>query len=321
MIVDRQGRYFRNLRVSITAACNFACTYCVPEGYRRQKAKRPLNGSQLLQAVKLLTRLNPIEKLRITGGEPLISEYFDEFVSGLAAFDFKDVSLTTNGQFLVGKAAFIASQKIRRINVSLDTLDPVKFRAINRGGDLDSVLNGIDAAQKHGLSVKVNAVPTRSGNLDQIVKLLDYCLQRNIELRFIELMKMGHLLGSSEFSNEFVSMDYLLREIGNVYDFHRVETAFDSTSIRFEIPGKGFFGVIANESQPFCESCTRLRLSSSGYLHGCLSSTNKHYIADLLEMPENEALGTLGERLTHVIADKQSTAFRGGQTIMRVVGG
>lgn len=321
MIVDKQGRYFRNLRVSMTAACNYACTYCVPEGYKRQKAKKPLDANQLLHAVSLLTRLNPIEKIRITGGEPLISEHFDDFLKGLPVASYRDVSLTTNGQLLAGKVPLIAGQGVRRINVSLDTLDPKQFRLINRGGDLKSVLHGIETALSAGLVVKINMVPTRTANIDQVIALLDFCLERNIELRFIELMKMGHLLGSSEFSRDFVPMDYLLREIANHHTFQRAEAEFDSTSMRFEIPGKGFFGVIANESEPFCGTCTRLRLSSSGYLHGCLSSSNKHFIGDILSLAEDEALLVLEQRLTHVLADKQPTAFSGAETIMRRVGG
>ncbi len=322
MIVDPFGRQFKNLRVSLTAACNYACTYCVPKGEKRQPAKYPLTAGQLSRAVKLVCEVTDVDKLRITGGEPLVAPHFDEFLECVAReHSFSDVSLTTNGQLLQKKIPLISAAGIKRINVSLDTLDARAFRSISGGaGDLDSVLAGIEAALAAGLAVKLNTVPLRRANIDQIMPLLDYCLERGIELRFIELMRMGHLANSADFNRDLLSMDYILREIGQHYEFCRTDAPFDSTSIRFEIPGKGVFGIIANESEPFCSSCTRLRLSSSGYLHGCLSSDNKHYIGDVLELPEEKARQQLIQRLNLAMADKQ-TIFRGGETVMRLIGG
>lgn len=141
-----------------------------------------------------------------------------------------------------------------------------------------------------------------------------------MELRFIELMRMGHLQDRAVFERDYFSMDSLLGEIARHYTFVRTEAPFDSTAVRFAIPGKGVFGIIANETEPFCSACTRLRLSSSGHLHGCLSSSERHYIGDLLSLPDEEALLEIQKRLSLALDNKQ-TVFKGGETIMRVIGG
>ena len=320
MIVDRLGRRFRNLRVSLTAACNYACTYCVPNGKRLMKAQNELSADSLLKAVTLLQQATGIDKVRITGGEPLIAPKFDDFLLGVMVLELKDVSLTTNGQFLLAKKEVIEASGIKRLNVSLDTLNPLRFKQIARGGDLDTVLKGIDAMLDLGLKLKINMVPLRTQNLKEIVPMLDYCLERGIELRYIELMRMGHLLTSSSFQADFISMESLLDEISNKYEFSRTDAPYDSTAARFQIPGQGVFGIIANESEPFCRTCTRLRLSSDGFLYGCLSNANTHYVGDLLDLPTHRALPRLQGILVDALHDKQLT-FQGEVTVMKFIGG
>lgn len=273
MIVDRLGRKFTNLRVSLTAACNYACTYCVPNGKRLMKAQNELSADELIRSVTLLQQATGLDKVRITGGEPLVTPKFDQFLPAVMDLGLKDVSLTTNGQLLMSKRQLIADSGLRRMNISLDTLNPLKFKHIARGGDLPTVLDGIEAMLDLGLKLKINMVPMRTENLTEVLPMLRYCLDRGIELRFIELMRMGHLLGNNAFQSDFVSMENLLDEIGREYEFSRTEAPYDSTAARFQIPGQGTFGIIANESEPFCRTCTRLRLSSDGYLYGCLSNT------------------------------------------------
>ena len=321
MIVDNQGRRFRNLRLSLTAACNYACTYCVPDGKKLQAATAELGADEMVRAVELLIEGGGVEKLRITGGEPLLSPKFDDVIRGVMALPLDDVALTTNGQFLPRKADVIVGAGLRRINVSLDTLDPDRFRAIARSGDLATVLEGIELMLEAGLKVKVNMVPMKTANVEQILPMLEYCLERGIELRFIELMNMGHLKFNSQYERDFFSMDDLLNLIGGAYEFARTDAAFDSTSVRYEIPGRGTFGIIANESEPFCSSCTRLRLSSNGYIYGCLSNTNKHSMIELLQLPKHIALNELQGVLRGALADKQSLAFTGEVTVMKFIGG
>ena len=321
MIVDAQGRRFRNLRVSLTAACNYACTYCVPDGKRLQAAVAELGTDDLVRAVRLLIEAAGIDKLRITGGEPLLSPKFDDFLPAVMQLPLKDVSLTTNGQLLPRKADIIVASGLTRINVSLDTLNPMRFRAIARSGDLATVLDGIERMLAAGLRVKVNMVPLKSANVDQILPMLDYCLARGIELRFIELMNMGHLKYGPGYQRDFFGMDDILALIGTRYEFARTDAAYDSTSVRYEIPGQGVFGIIANESAPFCASCTRLRLSSNGYLYGCLSNSNRHAMADLLQLPDDQARNALQTRLMGALADKQTVQFTGEVTVMKFIGG
>lgn len=321
MIVDRIGRRFRNLRVSLTAACNYACTYCVPDGKRLLKARDELSGEELVHAVDLLIEAAGIEKLRITGGEPLVTPKFEPFLRGVMALPLDDVSITTNGQLLAPKVPLLRETGLKRINVSLDTLDADRFRQIARGGDLSTVLGGVQACLDAGIRVKMNMVPLRTGNAEQVLPMLDYALERGIELRFIELMRMGHLAHSAAFDRDFLGMEALLEIIGSRHEYLRTDAPWDSTAVRFEVPGRGTFGIIPNESEPFCSSCTRIRLSSDGWLHGCLSSAARHPVRDLLDLPRPAAIAGLREQLQLALADKQDVAFTGGATVMKLIGG
>jgi GTP 3',8-cyclase len=321
MIVDAQGRRFRNLRLSLTAACNYACTYCVPDGRKLIAAQNELSAPQLVRAVELLIAAAGIDKVRITGGEPLVSPKFGDVLAAIMHLPLDDVSLTTNGQLLERKADEILRTKLSRLNVSLDTLDPVAFTRIARGGDLGTVLRGIDRMHRAGLKIKINMVPVRTQNQDQILSMLDYCLERGFELRYIELMNMGHLRLSNQYLRDFIGRDEILSIIGQRYAFCRTDAPYDSTSVRYEIPGAGVFGIIANESEPFCSACTRLRLSSDGFLYGCLSNTRHHDLKPVLALPDHTALPMLQARLMAALADKQPVAFRGEVTVMKFIGG
>lgn len=322
MIVDRQGRRFRNLRVSLTAACNYACTYCVPDGKRLVAAQDELSAEAMTRAVGYLIEAAGIERLRITGGEPLVSPKLEAFLAGVSVLGLDDIALTTNGQLLARKLPLLVNAGIRRLNVSLDTLDADAFRGISRGGDLASVLGGMQLASEAGMKIKVNMVPLRGRNLDQVLPLLDYCLARGYELRFIELMRMGHLASDhNAFLQQFVSLEQLLQLIGEQHEYAQADAPVDATALRYRVPGQGYFGVIANESVPFCRTCSRLRLSSTGWLHGCLSSSNRHFIGDLLDKPRHQALPALQGVLMKALGDKQAVAFSGGATVMKIIGG
>jgi len=330
MIVDTQGRQFRNLRLSLTAACNYACTYCVPDGKRLMAAAAELEAKDMVYLVRLLMLTAGIKKLRITGGEPLLSAKFDDLLPALMALcdvpdGLEDVAITTNGQLLPRKAELIEASGLRRMNISLDTLDAAHFRDIARSGDLATVLHGIELMREAGLRLKVNMVPMRGINDDQVLPMLEYCLDRDIELRFIELMNMGHLQSSAahkgQYREQFFGMTDILERIGRTYSFQRIDAPYDSTAARFEIPGYGRFGVIANESEPFCAGCSRLRVSSNGHLFGCLSSAKSHDLNPLLDASEPEAIAELQEVLRSALADKQSVSFRGEVTVMKFIGG
>lgn len=322
MIVDRQGRRFRNLRISLTAACNYACTYCVPDGKRLVAAQDELSAEAMVRGVAYLIEVAGIERLRITGGEPLVSPKLEHFLRGVSRLGLQDIGLTSNGQLLSRKLPLLLECGLKRINVSLDTLDPVAFKRIARGGDLPTVLQGLAEARAAGLKIKINMVPLRGQNHEQVLPMLDYCLENGFELRFIELMRMGHLAREgASFQQQFYGMPELLEKVAERHEFVQAPAPLDATALRYEIPGRGFFGVIANESVPFCRTCSRLRLSSTGWLHGCLSSSNRHYVGDLLDKPRHQALPALQRLLVRALADKQEVAFAGGATVMKIIGG
>ncbi|MBB1520829.1 radical SAM protein [Aquipseudomonas campi] len=322
MIVDRQGRRFRNLRISLTAACNYACTYCVPDGKRLVAAQDELSAEAMVRGVAYLIEAAGIERLRITGGEPLVSPKLDLFLREVSQLGLSDISLTSNGQLLSRKLPLLLESGMRRLNISLDTLDPDAFKRIARGGDLASVLQGLEEARAAGMQIKINMVPLRGQNHEQVLPMLDYCLERGFELRFIELMRMGHLArDGNAFLQQFYGMDELLLRIGEQHEFVQADAPLDATALRYQIPGQGYFGVIANESVPFCRTCSRLRLSSTGWLHGCLSSSNRHYVGDLLDKPRHQALPALQRLLVRALGDKQDIAFAGGVTVMKIIGG
>lgn len=322
VIVDQLGRRLQNMRVSLTSACNYACVYCVAEGKRLHAQNNGLPLQKLLLAVDYLKTVNDLRTLRITGGEPLISPLFDGFVAAVGRLGFEDLSLTSNGQLLSRKLPVLLEAGVKRINISLDTLDAQAFRRIARGGDLAEVLNGIEQALEGGLQVKINMVPMREYNQEQILPLLEYCLARGMELRFIELMRMGHLArDSGEFRRQFYGMSEILEDIAGHYTVTAAQSALEATAQRFEISGRGSFGIIANESAPFCSACTRLRLSATGWLHGCLSSSHRHYLGDVLELPRDTALARIRELSREALADKQLQSFSGDVMIMKVIGG
>ena len=294
----------------------------MPDGKRLVAAQDELSAEAMLRGVAYLIEAAGIERLRVTGGEPLVSPKLEAFLRGVSQLGLADISLTTNAQLLTRKLPLLLECGIRRLNVSLDTLDAAAFRSIARGGDLRTVLEGLQQAKAAGLKIKVNMVPLRGQNLDQVMPLLDYCLVNDFELRFIELMRMGHLArDGNTFQRQFVGMPELLAMIAERYAYSQASAPLDATALRYEIPGLGFFGVIANESVPFCRTCSRLRLSSTGWLHGCLSSSNRHYVGDLLDKPRHQALPALQGLLVKALGDKQDVAFSGGITVMKIIGG
>ena len=321
MIIDKLGRSFQNLRVSLTAACNYACTYCVPNGKRLLASSDEMSGEDTIKAISLLIETAGIKKVRLTGGEPLLSNKFDLVATQINQLGLNDVSITTNGQLLPRKIKVISESGFRRVNVSLDTLNAAYFRQIARSGDLETVLRGIQMLQEVGISVKINMVPMRGHNDDQILPMLDYCLENNIELRFIELMKMGHLQNNQEFNSQFFGLEDILTLIGTAHQFKQIESPKDSTAVRYCVENLGRFGIIANESAPFCEGCNRLRLSANARIYGCLSSTASHSIKDILMLSRSKAVVEMKKILGAAISAKQLSSFRGETTVMKFIGG
>lgn len=318
-LIDRQGRQFKSLRLSLTSACNYACDYCVPEGSVLKPSPNALSGADLMRLVGLLHRTLGLTKLRLTGGEPLIAPNLHDVISRVAALNI-ETSITTNGQFLAKHAQALADAGVRAINVSLDALDPGVFKAMAKQGDVESVLAGIEACLALGLRVKVNTVPMRTKNRDQLAGLFEYCAARDIELRFIELMRMGHLAERAAFEAEFIPESEIV-EILSVFGFaERLPRPPNSTSYAYQSP-IGRFGFISNESAPFCGDCDRLRLSSDGRIYGCISSSAYEDIRPALDMPDGPALAFVQDALGQALKSKQPVRFTGEQTIMQIIGG
>ncbi|KAK3603993.1 hypothetical protein CHS0354_026789 [Potamilus streckersoni] len=306
---DIYGRQFKALRISLTQSCNFSCVYCVPDGMTLKRLPNELSTEEFTEILTALHRQLRLEKIRITGGEPLLYKYFDRFVEILGGFGIPDLSLTSNGTRIAEKAELLYKNGFRRINLSMDSLKPDVFRSMSRGGDSRKTMHGLETCLSVGFKLKVNMVPMRTLNRDEIITMLDFCLSRGIELRYIELMRMGHV--GNIFEQEYVSKDYILGEIGRVYNYRRLHADADSTAELYEIPGAGRFGIIANETSPFCKGCNRLRLTSDGRLYGCISAVKNFDAREILGLPEADADKVLRRLLAGAMQTKQTYGFIG----------
>jgi GTP 3',8-cyclase len=273
-VVDTFGRPLRDLRISVTDRCNFRCVYCMPKevygrGHRFMDRKELLSFEEIARVAGVFVR-SGVGKLRLTGGEPLVRRDLEHLIEQLAPLG-ADLTLTTNGALLPQKAQALADAGLRRITVSLDSLDDEQFRALNDVDfPVDRVLDGIAAATAAGLPVKVNAVVKRGVNEDQIIPMAARFRELGHTLRFIEYMDVGHTngwqLADVVPAREIVAL--LDEEFGvvPVDPGYRGEVA---RRYRYR-DGRGEVGVIASVTQPFCGDCTRARLSAEGRLFTCL---------------------------------------------------
>lgn len=262
----------RLLRLSVTDRCNFRCRYCMPEGAaRRESAPLPLDELAGL-ADWLAPRLG-IERVKLTGGEPLVRKGIERLVERLAATPgVREVSLTTNGSLLEPLAGTLKAAGLARVNVSLDSLDGARFACLTRGARLGATLSGIDAALAAGLTpLKLNVVLRRSAWRDDVPLLLDYSAARRVELRFIELMRTG--TGQAWADAEFVPVSEVQRWIGERAPMAPLATPPGDPARRWRVEWRGgplTVGWITPRSLPFCDSCERVRLDARGRLRRCL---------------------------------------------------
>jgi GTP 3',8-cyclase len=276
----------RDLRISVTDRCNFRCVYCMPkEVYGREH--RFLERRELLtfEEIARLARVfveQGVTKLRITGGEPLVRRDLEQLIALLAELDV-DLTLTTNASLLPQKAQALADAGLRRITVSLDSLDDAQFRALNDVDfPVDRVLEGIDAATAAGLPVKVNAVVKRGANDDQIVPMAAFFRERGHTLRFIEYMDVGHTNGWR--LDDVVPAKEIVGLLDDAFGVEPVDPGYrGEVARRWRYrDGKGEIGVIASVTQPFCGDCTRIRLSAEGKLFTCLFAVRGHDLRAVL---------------------------------------
>lgn len=272
MLMDRYQRNIEYLRISVTDKCNMRCRYCMPEeGVEIKSHQQMLRWEEIHRMVKAFADLG-VRKVRITGGEPLVRKGLTSFVAGLGSLGLEEISITTNGVLLTEMAADLKKAGISRVNVSLDSLDPEKFRWITRGGEVSKVLAGITAALDAGLvPLKVNAVVVRGFNDDEVVNLALLAKELPIHVRFIELMPVG--LGSIWGPESFVSTAETMEKISTLGQLQPAEVSGNGPAQVWRLPGfQGTLGFISAISEHFCAQCNRVRLTADGRLYPCLHS-------------------------------------------------
>jgi cyclic pyranopterin phosphate synthase len=316
ILQDQYGRTFRTLRVSLLQHCNLGCVYCVSgEDELRQAnaGKESLPVEELLAIIRRLRDQLPLDTVRLTGGEPLLYPGLAMLARGIREMGIRAVRLTTNGFLLERMALALKDSGLDGMNVSLDAVDEDVFFRMSRRRSVERTIRGIDAALAAGLAVKINSVMMKGVNDSQLLPLLEFAFARGCTIRFLEVMAMGHLHDQSE--RYLVTQEEILRVIGEKYELIPVPRAASATA-RYWTTDKGHrFGIIANESEPFCRDCNRLRLDSSGHIFGCLSSNQP--IALPLSATREEWERKLGEALRQ----KQDVKFVGSELSMLHIGG
>jgi len=276
---DRYYRDINYLRVSITDRCNLRCTYCMPkEGFSRIGHDDILRYEEIRRIIRIAAGLG-ITKVRVTGGEPLVRRGVAEFIASLRAIpELKDISLTTNGILLEACAEKLFAAGIRRINVSLDSLNADKYARITRGGEIRAVLHGIRKVRETGFSpIKINIVAIKGFNDDEILDFARMTLENPYQIRFIELMPLGH--AGIENNGRYIS-NALVRErieaLGRLEPVNGPGNGDEGPARIYRLAGgAGEIGFISPVSRHFCGTCNRLRLTADGHLRACLLSDDE----------------------------------------------
>ena len=283
-LIDGMGRTIVNLRISVTDRCNFRCTYCMPaDNVEFMDRSNLLSFEEIQRVAQIVSRMG-INRLRLTGGEPLMRKNLPVLIKMLNEIDgIDDIAMTTNAYFLKDQAQSLKDAGLKRLNVSLDALDPEKFRDVNRRDCLQSVLDGLDTARKVGFkSIKINAVAVRNFSETEIMGLIEMGRSEGFEIRFIEFMPLdsdkvwerdkvlfGHeIIDLIKENYELVPIDNSL-EIGPASEYNFAD-------------GQGKVGIITAVSNPFCDHCNRIRMTADGKLRTCLFSTNETDLKKLI---------------------------------------
>ena len=311
----------RLLRLSVTDRCNFRCRYCMPVyGVPAVSHSDLLSLEELAEMVSWLSCQMPIERVKLTGGEPLVRKGIENLVASLAAIpNVREVSLTTNGSLLAGNAWSLKASGLSRVSVSLDSLDEARFADLSRGGKLKHTLDGINAALKAGLTpLKLNTVLQRSTWMRDVPQLLDFASENDLEIRFIELMRTGTEREWAE--AEFVSVDEVQRWISQQSPLARLATPSGVPAQLSHLQWNGRHvrvGWIAPRSHPFCGDCERVRLDSRGQLRRCLMDPA------LLDLAALRKVSSLNARevVARYMAGKFAPAGMDSQFIMSQIGG
>lgn len=316
VIQDQYGRSFRTLRVSLLQHCNLGCVYCVA-GEAELKEANTAGGSlpvdRLLAIIRRLKERLPLDTVRLTGGEPLLYPGLASLIRGIRTTGIDVVRLTTNGFLLERMAPALKEAGLEALNVSLDAVDEAVFAQMSRRHSVQRIIRGIDAALAAGLKLKINTVMMKGMNDSQLLPLLEFAFDRGLTIRFLEVMAMGHL--HDQAGRYLVTQEEILQRIGEQYRLTPEPRAESATARYWTTEAGHRFGIIANESEPFCRDCDRLRLDSSGHIYGCLSS-NRPIEIGLAETGEE-----WDEKLKSALAQKQELKFVGSDLSMLHIGG
>lgn len=316
---DLYGRKIEYLRVSVTDACNLCCTYCMPE---ETKAKCPCRSSmskeEFVEIASSAAELG-VKKLRITGGEPLVRGDIVELSRALSEIPgIEDIAMTTNGTLLAGKAKELFDAGIHRINISLDTLDAQKYSEITRGGKLSDAVRGIRAALDAGMKpVKINTVLLGGFNDDEIEELAHLTVQYPIDVRFIELMPIGHAAPYGK--DTYISNDVVLKKLPELIP---VKSEKGTVARLYTLPNaQGRIGLISPLSNHFCAECNRLRLTADGCLKPCLHSSEEISVRGIHGEELKQTILTAVSRKPKMHVELSATERSESQRSMYRIGG
>jgi cyclic pyranopterin phosphate synthase len=325
-MIDKHSRKINYLRVSVTDLCNLRCVYCMPPGGSELSRKEEiLSLEEILKIIKHGVSLG-VNKIRITGGEPLVRKGITSLIKHIAEIKgIDDIAMTTNGVFLKEFATELKSSGLSRLNISLDTMREDRFAEITRGGNIEDVFEGVEAVLKAGFKgTKLNAVVMRGDNDDEIQDFVRYIMERDIELRFIELMASGwkDMVDEDRFMPTSEIME-MVQEVGElVPDKQRIG---GGPATIYRIKGAlGSIGFISAVSKPFCSTCNRLRLTSDGKLRSCLLSGGEVGIKGILRssnLDEKEMEDKLTEAFFKATDMKPIVHSGKNSAVMNQIGG
>ena len=326
-LVDGFGRVHTNLRISVTDRCNIRCTYCMPETVRFLPRQELLSFEEIERFARVAAGLG-VDKIRLTGGEPLVRRDLPTLVAKLAAIEgIRDIGLTTNGMLLAPLAAPLFAAGLRRINISLDTLDPATFERLTRRPGLDQVLEGIEAAHDAGFSpIKLNAIAIKGSTEPEIVPLARFAREKGLELRFIEYMPLD-VVDRWERDKVLLAAE-ILETLADAFGPLVPSPGQDPRAPAVDhdyADGGGRVGLIASISRPFCGNCNRLRLTADGKLRNCLFALGE---TDLRPLIRGGALDSaLADALRASVAGKwegheiNTSRFIKPDRLMHAIGG
>jgi cyclic pyranopterin phosphate synthase len=315
---DSFGRTFKTLRVSLLNSCNLACSYCVNPDVKSKpddifKKDTRLNNEQFIDIIDTLHKTLQLSTIRLTGGEPLLYKSLLPLIDGIKKTGINNIKITTNGVLLAEKAKALKERGITSINISLDTIDDATSMLINKKNNLDKIIAGIESCIDTGIPVKINCVVMRGINDNNLMQVFEFCKQRNITVRFLELMEMGHLYHNYE--DYFFSEASILSTIKQQYTISPVIRKQGATANYWTTQDGFKFGIIANNSSPFCDDCNRLRLDSYGNIFGCLSNDTPIPVKEYIREPK-----ALTQKLEEALSQKQMK-FSGSKLSMLHIGG